>query len=376
MNFVLILVTSFTMISCGLNDRKENRELRSQNDDLRTESEKARIDESDAKAKSAEEAKQSAELNKALAEKSQAAADAEARLKLAQSDLAIATSQRATLAAEVTQLRSDAAALRDLSTSSEDSFRRALRKRYSLADNATDQEILSAIDARLKEVEELVSANEATIKRVMANNSEQKDEIRKLNKKIAELSISPADSLVLVPFDGIWVAETSPLVSLPIGCTLMIRVAAKGGSIVRAVVCEDETAQIETYSPSDFGVRNDVFPSSLGLAVVGKMNDASCGAMRSTVLTGKEFVFDHSTSVPAERATYMYSSYGSDKNLVFQSASSVPSLGRNKSCEQIESLAGTPASQGNKMLQKAANLCRGSFKKSGCFTSDGFKPAQ
>ena len=204
----------------------------------------------------------------------------------------------------------------------------------------------------------------------------QKDEIKKLNQKIAELSLSAADSLVLAPFDGIWIAEASPLVRLPNGCTLMIRVASKGGSIVRAVLCENETAQIETFSPSDFGVRGDVFPSSLGLEVVGKLKDSSCGAMTSTVLTAKAFVFDHGTSVPAERATYMYSSYGSEKNLVFQSGSSVPSLGRNKSCEQIESRAGAAENQGNKILQKAANLCRASFKNLGCFTSDGFKPAQ
>jgi hypothetical protein len=344
----VVLLTALMIVplaSCGVKEEKENRELRKTNDQLRHEAEQAKAKEATSKEETIAEQKRAEEAQKR-------ADETETVLRQLEADLKKASDESLRLLSEMSALEEDARRLRNLSTV-DGAFRNELRTRFNLPTSATDADIQAAIDAKIEDHAVSINILEAEIKK---------------------LKLVSKNELALSPFSGIWIAEENPAVILPAGCNLMLVVTSSEGTISRAVVCDDGNAQIETMTPKEYGVRGDLFPSSLGFEVVGEVTNSTCGDLTSSILGTKTFIFDYSTSAGAEKATYMFASYGESENVVFQSGSSLTALERNKSCEVITARAAAPEHQANAILQKAAKLCSGMFAKTGCFTADGFKP--
>lgn len=197
----------------------------------------------------------------------------------------------------------------------------------------------------------------------------------------AELA-KPHEDLALRPYSGVWIAEQS-VTGLAADCGILTVVSAKNETITRAVVCGNDTAssriQLELFTPSDFAVRTDLFPSSLGLSVSAKLQSSTCGLRESLLAPAKEFVFDQSTQAAASRATYMFTTMGDgSKSIVSASGASTPAFQRQQTCESIQKLAQNPDTAKNTFIQVAALVCQGTAARvmtNGCFTASGFTEA-
>lgn len=208
---------------------------------------------------------------------------------------------------------------------------------------------------KIKSLEDKVNASVAAIE-------EQKALVSRLEIATSE----KADDLATLfkgsisPYAGIWILDPKPELSFP-NCQYMVRFDAEQGSIYRATICEDGKIQAEVQSVTAFTAKNSAgWNGTLGFNMDAKARKSSCGTEPGFFQTGLSYGFDHSmgTATAAnEAALFMSASFG-DELKSFKSGSSIPDLGKNKSCSSIITRSKLASQATNLLLQQAAKVCQ------------------
>ena len=261
-------------------------------------------------------------------------------------------------------------ALEARSQASEESAAAAAKRAEEESAKARASEI-SAAEAKQSRDQEATRADAETKR---ANEAELQ---KVITQKALDAELAKTHEVIaLRPYSGVWVTEQS-VPGLATTCSILTLVSSMHDTITRAVICganDPLQIQVDVFTPSDFGIRADLFPNSRGLSVSTEKKSSTCFQQVSILAPVKEFVFEQSTRAGAVRATYMFADEGS-RTITSASGASIAEFERQQSCESILKLAAKPAATHKKLVQTAALLCNGTattIMTSGCFTANGF----
>jgi hypothetical protein len=209
--------------------------------------------------------------------------------------------------------------------------------------------------AKIKSLEDKVSESVAAI-----------DDQKALLSRLEIATSEKADDLATLfrgsisPYAGIWLLDPRPELSFA-NCQYMVRFDAEEGSIYRATLCEDGKIQAEVQSVTGFAAKNSAgWNGTVGFNMDAKTRKSSCGEGPSFFASGLSYGFDHSmgtTTAANEAALFMSASFGEDVKS-FKSGSSIPDLGKNKSCGNIITRSKLGSQAQNLLLQQAAKVCQ------------------
>lgn len=332
---ILAVITSIVLTSsCGsIVFKDDKKELKEENESLRQE---LSAKEESRRAADQDKERAVAELKAAAAEKAKALAE----LKVVEDEKAASVAAREELTAERRRIEAQLA--------------------VSTSDNA-------ALTAELAELEKRAALIEKEI-------AEKNKLIAKLNESIRDAEANSPASIPLKPFDGIWVAEKNS-VDIPDQCISLLNFDSAKATVTSAVVCPDGKAQIRTRKPTDFGVRTNLFPNSLGFSLITDEVSSSCSGITGGTASANEFVVDHSTRSGGSRANFIFALTDSDasQSTIYRSGSSLISLVKSSDCSDIIKHTKEPGRQDNAALQLAAKFCTSNFSQLGCFTTGGFR---
>lgn len=203
--------------------------------------------------------------------------------------------------------------------------------------------------------------------------AEQKELIARLEIASSEKAEDLATLLraSITPYAGIWILDPKPALSFS-NCQYMVRFDAEEGSVYRAAICDDGKVQAEVQSVAGFTADNGAgWSGTLGFNIDARSRKSSCGDQTSILPSGSSYGFDHSVGTASaghEAALFMSSKMG-EAAKSFKSGSSIPDLGKNKSCGTIITRAKQSSQAGNVLLQEAAKVCQLTKELSGagCF---------
>ncbi len=236
------------------------------------------------------------------------------------------------------------------------------------SDDAMAQGKIKALEEQVKASEAAVADQAAVVAGLKAAADAKSNELAKVFKG----SISP--------YAGIWLLDPKPELSFP-NCQYLVRFDADQGSVYRAVICSDGKIQAERQNVIGFGADNSSgWSGTLGFKMLTTSIKSSCADPAGLFASGTSYGFDHSVgtaSAANEASLFMKASIGSDQKN-FKSGSSIPDLGKNKSCSGIITRSQMPSQAGNTLLQEAAKVCQltPELTGTGCFKgADIFEPS-
>jgi len=229
----------------------------------------------------------------------------------------------------------------------------------------------AVVQARIRDLEEQVKVSEAAI-------AEQKNVVASLKTYAEDLKNLFKGSIT--PYAGIWLLDPKPELAFP-DCQYMVRFDADQGSVYRALICSDGKIQAERQNVSSFSVDNSAgWSGSLGFKMITRSVKSSCGDQAGVLGTDLTYGFDHSVgtaSATNEASLFMKTNIGTAAKS-FKSGSSIPDLGKNKSCSTIITRSRLASQASNLLLQEAAKVCQltPELTGTGCFTAaDQFEPS-
>ncbi len=245
-------------------------------------------------------------------------------------------------------------------------------------DNEDLKEENDRLNQQIKE-KEVSEAKQKTEMQKKISDAEKQAADADLAKRNAEESRKNYESSknqikpLLGQFEGVWILESDSAESLlSATCSKFVHIDSTKVTINQIVVCDTNKAQITTLTPSEFKVRGDLFPGSLGLSILGNVATDSCKQNKSIYSKLNQIVLDQSTGSGGQSASMMFAFDTSNTESVFENTSGHAEFKKTNQCSDIIKLAASAENQNKKILQRAAKACNQSQLETGCFTSSGF----